>query len=144
MATAIPTVLLLLSASFYDAFGSFITVISYIMAIFGGIVISDFFFVKKQKVSIRDLYDTNGSYYYWRGVNPSAIISFIVGTIVYWSLYNPVLDTSSSLFYYISAGIPAYFAAGVCYYISAKYLFSYNVDRGISKSSLPCKSNNAV
>ncbi|KMY53841.1 hypothetical protein AC623_07530 [Bacillus sp. FJAT-27231] len=144
MATAIPTVLLLLSASFYDAFGSFITVISYIMAIFGGIVISDFFFVKKQKVSIRDLYDTNGSYYYWKGVNPSAIVSFIVGTAVYWSLYNPVLDTSSSLFYYISAGIPAYFAAGICYYISAKYLFSYSVDRDTSKISLPSKSNNAI
>ncbi|RKJ20990.1 hypothetical protein D7X33_45225, partial [Butyricicoccus sp. 1XD8-22] len=47
MGTAIPTILLLLSASFYQAFGSFITVIAYIMAVFGGIVISDFFFVKK-------------------------------------------------------------------------------------------------
>ncbi|KKB44112.1 Cytosine/purine/uracil/thiamine/allantoin permease family protein [Bacillus thermotolerans] len=144
MGTAIPTVLLLLSASFYDAFGSFITVISYIMAIFGGIVISDFFFVKKQKVSIRDLYDTNGSYYYWKGINPSAIVSFIVGTIVYWSLYNPVLDTSSSLFYYMSAGIPAYFAAGICYYVSAKYLFSYEADRGVRTESIPSKSNDAV
>lgn len=144
MGTAIPTILLLLSASFYQAFGSFITVIAYIMAIFGGIVISDFFFVKKQKLSIKDLYDTNGNYYYWRGVNPSAIVSFIVGTIVYWGLYNPVMDTSSGLFYYISAGIPAYFAAGICYYISAKYIFSFSVDRVADGNVFATKGKSAV
>ncbi len=129
LATAIPTVFLLLSSVFYDAFNSFITVISYIMAVFGGIVISDFFFVKKQRISFQDLYDTKGSYYYWRGINPSAITSFIVGTIAYWSLYNPILDKVSGMFLYISAGIPAYFAAGICYYISSKYVFSFKVDR---------------
>src|SRR5690606_10296401 len=63
LATAVPTVFLLLSSVFYDAFNSFITVISYIMAVFGGIVISDFFFVKKQRISFQDLYDTKGCYY---------------------------------------------------------------------------------
>ena len=133
MATAIPTVLLLLSSSFYDAFNSFITIISYIMAVFGGIVISDFFFVKKQQVSIRDLYDTKGNYFYWHGINPSAITSFIAGTAAYWALYNPLLDTASGLFHYITAGIPAYFAAGICYYVSAKYIFAYEVDRNVNK-----------
>ncbi|WP_257352345.1 purine-cytosine permease family protein [Pseudalkalibacillus decolorationis] len=143
LATAIPTVLLLLSPGFYDAFNSFITVISYIMAVVGGIVISDFFFVKKQRVSIRDLYDTKGSYYYWRGINPSAITSFIVGTIAYWGLYNPLLDTASGMFHYMTAGIPAYFAAGICYYVSAKYVFSYRVDKDAAKSR-PTASKEAI
>ncbi|WP_338751845.1 purine-cytosine permease family protein [Bacillus sp. FJAT-52991] len=136
LATTIPTVILLLNSAFYDAFNSFITIISYIMAVFGGIVISDFFFVKKQKVSIHDLYDTTGRYYYWHGINPSAVISFIIGTIAYWSLYNPIMDTTGELFQYITAGIPAYFTAGISYYLSAKYLFSYEVDR----ASLPSSS----
>ncbi|RST77495.1 hypothetical protein D4T97_003150 [Siminovitchia acidinfaciens] len=144
MATAIPTILLLLSASFYQAFASFITVIAYIMSIFGGIVIADFFFVKKQKVSIKDLYDTNGNYYYWRGINPSAIVSFIIGTIVYWSLYNPVLDAPSGLFYYISAAIPAYFAAGITYYLSAKFIFSYAVDRVADEDPMAGNRKSAV
>lgn len=142
LATAVPTVFLLLSSVFYDAFNSFITVISYIMAVFGGIVISDFFFVKKQRISFQDLYDTKGSYYYWRGINPSAITSFIVGTIAYWSLYNPILDKVSGLFLYISAGIPAYFAARICYYISSKYIFAYKVDREEHEAiSVPAKEN---
>lgn len=136
LATAIPTVLLLLSSGFYDAFNSFITIISYIMAVVGGIVISDFFFVKKQRVSIRALYDTTGAYYYWHGINPSAITSFIAGTIAYWELYNPLLDTASGMFHYMTAGIPAYFVAGICYYVSAKYVFSYRVDRSIAESKV--------
>lgn len=133
LATAIPTMFLLLSSAFYDAFDSFITVIAYIMAVFGGIVISDFFFVKKQDISLRDLYDTTGAYKYWRGINPSAVVSFIAGTITYWSLYNPILDTASKLFVYTSAGIPTYFVSLIVYYISSKYLFTYAVDRKLPK-----------
>src|SRR5699024_2793375 len=141
LATAIPTIFLLLSSSFYDAFGSFITVIAYIMAVFGGIVISDFFFVKKQDISLRDLYDTKGSYKYWKGLNPSAVIAFFTGTITYWSLYNPITDTSSKLFEYIGAGIPSYCVALITYYIVAKYVFSYKVDHTKTKELISIASN---
>jgi len=128
LSTTIPTTLLLLSSAFYYAFDSFITMIAYIMSVFGGIVVSDFYFVKKQNLSLHDLYDTSGSYSYWKGINPSAVVSFIVGTAVYWSLYNPILDTSTALFKYITAGIPAYFAAGISYYIASVFIFKYSVD----------------
>ena len=141
LATTIPTIFLLLSSSFYDAFGSFITVIAYIMAVFGGIVISDFFFVKKQDISLRDLYDTKGSYKYWKGLNPSAVIAFFTGTITYWSLYNPITDTSSKLFEYIGAGIPSYCVALITYYIVAKYVFSYKVDHTKTKDLISIASN---
>ncbi|OIK16681.1 hypothetical protein BIV60_03405 [Bacillus sp. MUM 116] len=134
MSTTIPTIFLILSSTFYNAFNSFITVIAYIMSIAGGIVIADFFFVKKQKISLYDLYNTKGKYRYWHGVNPSAITSIIMGTIVYWGLYNPLLDHASGLFQYISAGIPAYFASLITYFISAKYIFAYSVDKEIGKT----------
>lgn len=136
LATSIPTAFLLLSSAFYDAFDTFITVIAYIMAVFGGIVISDFFLVKKQNLSLRDLYDTKGAYKYWKGVNPSAIVAFVAGTITYWSLYNPITDTPSKLFEYTTAGIPSYFVALIVYYIAAKYIFSYQVDRKISETTI--------
>ena len=135
MLTTVPTIFFLLSSTFYNAFNSFMTVIAYIMSIAGGIVISDFFFVKKQKISLYDLYNTKGRYRYWHGINPSAITSLVIGTIVYWGLYNPLLDTASGLFQYISAGIPTYFASLVTYYISAKYIFAYSVDREIGKTT---------
>jgi nucleobase:cation symporter-1, NCS1 family len=134
MSTTIPAIFLLLSPTFYNAFNSFMTVIAYIMSIAGGIVIADFFFVKKQKISLYDLYNTKGRYKYWHGINPSAITSFIIGTTVYWGLYNPLLDQASGLFQYISAGIPAYFASLISYYISAKYIFAYSVDKEASKT----------
>ena len=133
MATTIPTIFLLLSSTFYNAFSSFMTVIAYIMSIAGGIVIADFFFVKKQKISLYDLYNTEGKYHYWQGINPSAIASLVIGTLVYWTLYNPLLDQASGFFQYISAGIPAYFASMVTYYIAAKYIFAYSVDLEVSK-----------
>ncbi|WP_185907873.1 purine-cytosine permease family protein [Psychrobacillus soli] len=129
MSTTIPTVFLLLSSTFYNAFGSFMSIISFTMASLGGIIIADYFFVKKQNISLRQLYDTQGSYTYWKGINPSAIVAIIVGVIVYWGLYNPLTFESSGLFLYMSAGIPTYFAALISYYISAKYVFKYEVDQ---------------
>ncbi|AOH53586.1 hypothetical protein ABE28_004420 [Peribacillus muralis] len=136
MGTTVPTVFLLLSSTFYDAFGSFIAVISFIMAVIGGIVVSDYFFVKRQHISLRDLYDTQGSYTYWKGVNPSSILTVIIGTIVYWVLYNPMTFESSNLFLYTAAGIPTYFVALVTYYCSSKYIFRYEVDMGRSSIQL--------
>lgn len=129
VATTIPAIILMISPSFYDAYSKFLSVVSYTMAVMGGIVISDFFFVKKQRVSLRDLYNLNGAYRYWNGVNPSAIISLIVGTIVYWSLYNPLTDHAHDLFQYMTGGLPTYFVSAICYYVCSKYLFAYPVDR---------------
>ena len=82
-------------------------------------------FVKKQKISVRDLYDHYGAYTYWKGVNPSAIVSFIAGTITYWQLYNPLTGETSVLFTYVTAGLFTYFVSGICYYICSTFIFNY-------------------
>ncbi|WP_397537181.1 purine-cytosine permease family protein [Rummeliibacillus pycnus] len=128
MGTTIPAILLLISPTFYNAFGSFMSFISFVMASLGGIIISDYFFVKKQKISLRELYNLKGDYNYYKGVNPSAVIAISMSTIVYWSLYNPLTMESSKLFLHLSAGLPTYFVALVTYYISAKYVFKFSVD----------------
>lgn len=139
MGTTVPAIFLLLSSTFYDAFGSFIAVISFIMAVLGGIVVSDYFFVKRQRLSLRDLYDTQGCYTYWKGINPSSVFTVVIGTIVYWALYNPLTFESSNFFLYTAAGIPTYFVALGTYYVSAKYIFRYEVDR--VRSSVELKGN---
>ncbi len=128
IATTIPAIILMISPSFYDAYGTFISVVSYTMAVMGAIIITDFFFVKKQKITVKDLYNQYGAYQYWKGINPSAVISFVMGTIVYWFLYNPVADSASGLFAYLTAGLPTYFISAITYYICAKYIFSYQAD----------------
>lgn len=125
MATTFPAIFLMISPTFYDGYGKFISIVAYVMAVLGGIVITDFYLVKKQKLSIRDLYDQYGAYSYWHGINPSAIVSLVIGTALYWGLYNPLTGHVSSAFSYITAGLPTYFIAGICYYVSSKYIFTY-------------------
>ncbi|KMY42736.1 purine-cytosine permease family protein [Peribacillus loiseleuriae] len=141
LTTNVPVILLVLTPAFYNSWNVFIVIIAYIMSVIGGIVVVDFFLVKKQNISVRDLYDTNGIYKYWYGINPSAVLSVIVGTIFYWSVYNPLLDKPSGIFVYITAGIPTYFVAGGCYYVSSKYIFrskankASQIDIAIRKTS---------
>lgn len=126
--TTLPAAFLMLSPQFYDAYSSFLSFISFVMAVFGGIVISDFFFVKKQNVSVRDLYRRRGLYQYWKGLNPAAVVSFVLASFFYWSVYNPITDDASLIFSYISAGIPTFFVAAIVQFIAGKYVFPLKKD----------------
>jgi NCS1 family nucleobase:cation symporter-1 len=47
----------------------------------GGIMIVDYYFIRKQTLSLDDLYDSNGIYSFKKGFNSAAIIALIVGII---------------------------------------------------------------
>ncbi|MBC7535295.1 MAG: cytosine permease, partial [Ferruginibacter sp.] len=47
----------------------------------GGIMIVDYFFIRKKQLLLNDLYDTNGSYTYTKGFNPAAVIALILGIL---------------------------------------------------------------
>ena len=140
IATTFPALVLMINPVFYDSYNSFISVVSYAMAILGGMVITDFYFVKKQKISVRDLFNHYGAYTYWKGINPSAIITLIVGTVTYWSLYNPITGESSDLFVTITAGLPTYFVSCISYYVCSKYVFSYEKNMVQEKSDQKIES----
>lgn len=135
MATTFPAIVLMINPVFYDSYSIFMAVVSYTMAILGGIVVTDFYLVKKQQISVRDLFDHYGAYTYWKGVNPSAVISLIVGTVTYWSLYNPLTGVSSRLFDTITAGLPTFFISSICYYVCSKFVFSYEKKIGLNQSN---------
>lgn len=129
----LPTIFLLLSSAFYDAFNIFMSVISFTMASLGGILVADYFFVKKQNVSLRDLYNTKGKYNYWFGFNPSAIVALIVSYFFFWNTYNPITLEVSDLFLKITAGIPTFFLSCIVYFVCAKFVFRFEVDRVAAK-----------
>lgn len=116
-------IFLIITPTLYNSWGIFITCVSFMMSALASIIITDFFIVKKQNISIKDLYKPDGIYRYWHGFNPAAWLSMLVGITCYWLLYNPILDEPSRLFYYITAGIPTYIITGVCYYTLSKYIF---------------------
>lgn len=47
----------------------------------GGILIADFFFIRKQNLNVNELYDLNGRYSYSNGFNSAAIVALFAGII---------------------------------------------------------------
>ena len=90
--------------SFIDTFGAF----------FGplfGVMISDFYFIKKGNLDIKDIYslDKNGSYYYFGGWHIKGIYSLIIGFIFSSStIWNSNLMFLQSFSWVIGAFITAF------------------------------------
>jgi NCS1 family nucleobase:cation symporter-1 len=47
----------------------------------GGIMIADYYFIRKQKLEVNDLYSSNGKYFFGNGFNSAAIIALLCGII---------------------------------------------------------------
>lgn len=45
----------------------------------GGILIADYFLVRRRRLVVEDLYRKQGEYTYWRGFNPVALLALVVG-----------------------------------------------------------------
>ncbi|WP_460000924.1 purine-cytosine permease family protein [Paradesulfitobacterium aromaticivorans] len=121
--TTVPAALLMLSPYFYDAYSKFLSAVSFIMAAYGGVLIADYFFFRKKKVSMVDLYDRGGKYRFWRGINPASVVAVVGSYLFYVWTYNPLADVAGPLFGYLSAGIPTFFVAGFIYLIFSNVVF---------------------
>lgn len=107
---------------FFDNSGTFFAFLGVVFAPVCGIQIVDYFFLRKQTLNTRGLYETSPgtAYYFVGGINPAAFIAVIVGFFCYTNLLNPVTYESSGLFKYVSASIPALIVSGLVYYIITK------------------------
>lgn len=47
----------------------------------GGILVADYFLVRKTKLELPALYDPKGSYSYKSGINPAAVIALVVAVL---------------------------------------------------------------
>src|SRR5215469_6330015 len=54
-----------------------------VFAPIGGVLIADYIFVKRMKIDLVALFEPNGPYWYWQGVNPVAVIWTILGFLAY-------------------------------------------------------------
>jgi NCS1 family nucleobase:cation symporter-1 len=75
-----------------------------------GVMVADYYLVKRQRVDIDQLYSvsTTGRYFYSRGVNPRALIGFAVGAAVAIPIaLVPALHDASYYTWFIGAGLAA-------------------------------------
>ena len=73
-----------------------------------GVLFADYYLLRKRRVHVHDLYEMNGQYHYWKGINFAGFIAWIVGGAV----ANMLSAYSSIVGFIVGAAL---------YYVLAKY-----------------------
>ncbi len=79
-----------------------------ILAPVTGIVICDYFILRKRRLNLNEMYRIDGQYKYWKNVNPAALIALAAGVIVSLPFWDYVF-------------VVGMLGAGVAYYFLMKY-----------------------
>ncbi|MFZ2503639.1 MAG: cytosine permease, partial [Nocardioides sp.] len=102
---------------FFDNFGTFLAYIGVFFAPLCGIQIIDYFVLRKQRISLRSIYDPRGDYQYWGGLNPAAIVAMAAGVVTYLYLLNPQTYVARDPFSLVGASLPAALVAALVFAI---------------------------
>lgn len=117
----------LINGSFYDVFTMFLGYIGACFAPLAAILIVDFYIIRKQNYDIKLIGDQNGPYWYKNGFNTYAIVSWIIGVVIYLSLSNIGFGAAS-----IGYVVPSMVFAGIIYYGIAQFAVSRNAYKDVS------------
>ncbi|MEL7567386.1 MAG: cytosine permease, partial [Dehalobacterium sp.] len=101
-------------------YGTFVSVVGVASGPILGLVLVDFFLLRKQKVSLYSLFKikNNYSYEYTGGFNLAAVAALFIGIISFVAVYNPITYTPrSSIFYITTATGLAIVTTALSYYI---------------------------
>jgi NCS1 family nucleobase:cation symporter-1 len=82
-----------------------------------GIMIADYFLIRKTELDVNSLYHREGVYHYTRGFNPRAIIALVFGVgVALIGLFVQPLH-----FLYDYAWFVGFFTAGILYLVLMKF-----------------------
>ncbi|OLR65414.1 cytosine permease [Peptoniphilus porci] len=106
--------------------GFLVTIQSWISLMLGpiiGIILTDYFLIRKTQVNIKDLYDSQGQYYYKNGYNFAAVLATFLSFVL-------ALFTGDYAFY---TGLTI---SVVIYYVLMKFVVLNKYEQNIGKSVL--------
>ncbi|MCK0745966.1 cytosine permease [Chromohalobacter nigrandesensis] len=136
IATTLPAILLMLTPTFYDGYTTFLSYISFIMAAFGAVLVTELVIIRRYKIDMVGMYDQSSLIYrYQSGINYAACVAIILGGIFYFWSYNPVADSPGPLFLYISAGLPTFLVTALFYWIVRLWQIGSKKHPGASEAS---------
>jgi NCS1 family nucleobase:cation symporter-1 len=106
---------------FFAKFGNFLALIGVAFAPLCGIQIADYFVLRRRRIDIRAIYaDRPGTpYYFWRGINPAALLALAAGCCTYILLLDPLSYRSRGLYAYVTASLPSVTAAALVYFLAS-------------------------
>lgn len=76
-----------------------------------GVVLTDYFFIRRRKLSLDALYTVGGAYWYSKGFNIIGLLSWAVGFALYWLAVKMTT---------LGGSLPSILFAGLMYYVIAK------------------------
>ena len=86
-----------------------------------GIVLVDYFLLRKSSIDVEDLYKKDGKYWFWKGINPFAILAWAIGFAIYLGfspmLMEKVLGITTVFPWPIGSSLPSMVIAGLIYWI---------------------------
>ena len=106
----------------------------------GGILLVDYFFLKKQRLHLRSIFEAapTGLYYYWKGFNVLALGCIVIGQLAYFLVYNPFTDEAHALFRFLPASIAAFFLPALIYWAGMRFWLQARSEQGEGgEESLP-------
>lgn len=102
----------------YDFGDAFLAYNGTMHAPVGGILLVDYFFLRRQSLNLWAIFEAapSGAYHYWRGFNVLALGSVVIGQITYFAVYNPFTDAAHWTFSFVPASIAAFVLPGLIYW----------------------------
>ena len=82
--------------AFLGYYGAFLSAI-------GGIMVADYYVIRNRRVNVPALYDPEGQYYYFRGLNPAGLAAWLLagGVAASWSAYAFVIGFPLGFLFYL-------------------------------------------
>jgi NCS1 family nucleobase:cation symporter-1 len=106
-----------------EYFSVYLSISGYIYAALNALLFVDFFFLRKQRISLRSAYEIKGgdSYRYSGKFNLVSFACLIAGTVIAFNVYNPLTYVvESKVFYILTASGTCFLATGVLYFACSK------------------------
>ena len=86
-----------------------------------GVVLTDYFLVKKRLLDSAELYRQEGRYWFWKGINPVAILAWVIGVVVYLGfsplLLEKILGIKTAFPWALGSSLPSMVLAGLIYWL---------------------------
>ncbi len=86
-----------------------------------GIVLADYFFLRKGAIHVEDLYRPGGQYWFKGGLNPHAIIAWAIGFAIYLGfspmLMEKVVQIKSAFPWPLGSSLPSLIVSGFLYWV---------------------------
>jgi NCS1 family nucleobase:cation symporter-1 len=107
----------------YDLGDTFLAYNGTMQAPVAGILLVDYFFLKRQYIHLRAIFDAapSGRYYYTKGFNFLALGGVIVGQFAYFGIYDPFTSEAHTLFRYVPATVAAFILPALIYWLGMKF-----------------------